>query len=724
MASARLSSSGQNDLDLLYLQAEIGRINLRVRRAVRRWTLAGQNINDQFRGLYLPVEDAADLVERPVGSNWGSGVDLPPEDEAAFASDETALQRQKEEIMNKAAHRGQTLRLVQLQTDFQLSPFEYDALLVCLAPGVDPRFERLYAFLQDDVTRKVPSAGLIIDLLLPEEPGRIQYLDRFSDEAVLLEWGLLQSVTAEASETRHLLRRELVGAPELISWLAGRFQPAAVLAGSLRLLEAGSLAAPLLAENERPALDWSALRSRQPLLSFSGPDELRHLAAALDSAQAAGQPLLRVQLARLKEEGQLERRTIRLALRDAMLTRAIPFFTGWDALVGEDGAVSGAILQDLAGFNGPIIASSRSEWRVSGSGAPDLKPVLRWEIGLPSYDLRLKLWLHFMGGDCQIEQDDLELLAGQFTLSSLQIQDAVLAARHAALQARRAMASEDLFEAARRQSSHLLDSLAVKIQPRYTWDDIVLPEEGMYLLREITGTIRERPLVLDGWGLGDKLVASRGVAMLFAGTPGTGKTLAAQVIARELGMDLYKIDLSSVVSKYIGETEKNLERIFSLARNSNAILFFDEADAIFGKRSEVKDAHDRYANIEVGYLLQRIETYEGVVILATNLRANLDDAFIRRLQFIVDFPFPDEPQRLNIWKVLFPTGAPREGEINFGGLAKRFPLSGGNIRNAIVSASFLAASEGSGIANRHLLHGVRRELQKMGRLIDEKDLRL
>ena len=187
-------------------------------------------------------------------------------------------------------------------------------------------------------------------------------------------------------------------------------------------------------------------------------------------------------------------------------------------------------------------------------------------------------------------------------------------------------------------------------------------------------------------------------------------------------MDLYKIDLSTVVSKYIGETEKNLERIFTQARNSNTILFFDEADAIFGKRSEVKDAHDRYANIEVGYLLQRMESYDGVVILSTNLRSNLDEAFTRRLQFVVDFPFPDEVQRLNIWKVLFPPGVPRDPGIDFAALAKKFKLPGGSIRNIIVNAAFMAASEKTAVSTRHILHGIRREMQKMGRLIQESDL--
>jgi SpoVK/Ycf46/Vps4 family AAA+-type ATPase len=242
------------------------------------------------------------------------------------------------------------------------------------------------------------------------------------------------------------------------------------------------------------------------------------------------------------------------------------------------------------------------------------------------------------------------------------------------------------------------------------------------MLREIIATVRGRPTVLETWGVGQKLASSAGVTILFAGPPGTGKTMAAEVVASELQLDLYKIDLSTVVNKYIGETEKNLGRIFDEASNSNAILFFDEADAIFGKRSEVKDAHDRYANIEVSYLLQRMETYDGVTVLATNLRANLDDAFSRRLQFAIDFPFPDEAYRLQIWQALFPPDVPRAADLDLPLMARRFKLAGGNIRNIIISAAYLAAADGGQVTMPHLLHGARRELQKMGRLIKEKEV--
>jgi SpoVK/Ycf46/Vps4 family AAA+-type ATPase len=239
--------------------------------------------------------------------------------------------------------------------------------------------------------------------------------------------------------------------------------------------------------------------------------------------------------------------------------------------------------------------------------------------------------------------------------------------------------------------------------------------------------------VLDDWGFDGKLSLGKGVTALFAGPSGTGKTMAAEVIASALGLDLYKIDLSGIVSKYIGETEKNLDRIFTAAENANAILFFDEADALFGKRSEVHDSHDRYANIEISYLLQKMEQYEGIAILATNLRQNLDDAFVRRLAFTVHFPFPDQADRRRIWAGIWPSATPVADEVDFDFLSNQFKLSGGNIKNVALSAAFLAASEcearpndsegrGGQVTMAHLFHATQREYQKMGKVLSAAEL--
>jgi SpoVK/Ycf46/Vps4 family AAA+-type ATPase len=242
-----------------------------------------------------------------------------------------------------------------------------------------------------------------------------------------------------------------------------------------------------------------------------------------------------------------------------------------------------------------------------------------------------------------------------------------------------------------------------------------LPPSTLGRLRELAAAIRHRHIVYGQWGFGERVVTGTGIKALFAGVSGTGKTMAAGVIARELGLDLYKIDLSGVVSKYIGETEKNLDRIFRAARAANAIVFLDEAEAIMGKRSEVKDAHDRYANIEVAYLLQKLEEHDGIVILATNLKRNIDDAFNRRIQYVIDFPRPQETERERIWRGMFPAVSPLDPDVDFGFLARQFDLAGGDIRNVVLDAAFLAAEDGGVIGMGAIVEALARQLAKQGK---------
>jgi len=277
-----------------------------------------------------------------------------------------------------------------------------------------------------------------------------------------------------------------------------------------------------------------------------------------------------------------------------------------------------------------------------------------------------------------------------------------------------------LLAGCRAESTQQLVAFAKKITPRRGWNDLVLPRDTLAQLREFCQQARYRVQVYDEWGFGQRLSLGKGVIALFAGPTGTGKTLSAEILAHELGLDLYKVDLSYVVSKYIGETEKNLSRVFQDAQESNAILFFDEADALFGKRSEVKDAHDRYANIEINYLLQRVEEYEGVIILASNMSKNIDTAFMRRLHFCVEFPFPDEDHRLRIWRGIFPPQAPLAGDIDFDFLARKFKIAGGSIKNVSLAAAFHAADDGGGIIRvEHIVLALKREYQKLGKVCEK-----
>jgi SpoVK/Ycf46/Vps4 family AAA+-type ATPase len=359
-------------------------------------------------------------------------------------------------------------------------------------------------------------------------------------------------------------------------------------------------------------------------------------------------------------------------------------------------------------------------------GAEDGLPWAGLTVALPApdFEARRAMWSRHLEALDPLLPLAADGLAGKFLLSAAQIADAVQTARGNALwrdPGHPAVTIDDLYSAARAQSTPILSSLAHKIVPRFGWDDIVLPADQIQQLREMGNHVEHHHTVYSRWGLERRLGLSQGLMALFAGPSGTGKTMAADILARALGLDLYRIDLSGVVSKYIGETEKNLQHIFNEAETSNAILFFDEADALFGKRSEVKDAHDRYANIETAYLLQKMEEYAGVVILATNLKMNLDEAFMRRMHFVVDFPMPEEDDRRRIWATALPPELPLAPDVDLDFMARKFRLAGGHIRNIVVAAAFLAAADGRVVGMPHLIAATRREFQKIGRMITASD---
>jgi SpoVK/Ycf46/Vps4 family AAA+-type ATPase len=320
----------------------------------------------------------------------------------------------------------------------------------------------------------------------------------------------------------------------------------------------------------------------------------------------------------------------------------------------------------------------------------------------------------------------VDVLATRYRLSPAQIASAAEATR--AEVAWRTVAEPDatvvgdVFAAARAQTGDELGVLGRRIATIHGWDDLVLPPGALVALRELCDRIVHRDRVLGDWAFAGRLALGRGVAALFTGASGTGKTMAAGVLAATLELDAYRIDLAGIVSPYIGETEKNLDRVFAAAESTDAILFFDEADALFGKRSEVRDARDRYANLEVSYLLQRMEEFDGISILATNFQRNIDEAFLRRLDFTIHFPFPGVEERRRIWAGIWPAAVPLGSDVDLAELAERFPLSGGSIRSAALAAAYLAAADGGVVGEDQVLRAVRRELQKIGRMVTDAEL--
>jgi hypothetical protein len=378
----------------------------------------------------------------------------------------------------------------------------------------------------------------------------------------------------------------------------------------------------------------------------------------------------------------------------------------WAALVREAGVLDVPVLVELETLD------------TQGASVIERAVHVSWVLSspreLPVECLPARAWSELRADDADADADDWERVLGRepdpghrLTREQLRLVATIPSASGGAVG-----------PAVRRLAGGHLDGLAVRVRPRRGWTDLVLGDEESAQLHELVHRHRRRTRIYRDWGFPS--VPSSGVVALFSGPSGTGKTLAAEVVAGELGLDLYKVDLSAVVSKYIGETEKNLERIFTAAAAVDLVLFFDEADALFGRRSEVSDAHDRYANIEVAYLLQRLEAYDGVVIMATNLQRNVDPAFLRRISVAVDFTAPDAEQRRGIWECSFPDTAP-VGELDLGFLSERFKVTGGVIHGAALGAAFLAAEADTPITTLHVVRAMRREFGKLGRLCTEAE---
>lgn len=706
------------DLSFNHLQLEFARLDVLLHQQMQIVDLTARALEEAEPSnannkLYLSTAQIDLMMKRPFGTTYTPGKQMATDYEAM----RTAAENNIGAILTYADENEEPLRLHQLAMTMGLNRFELDCFLLAIAPQADGRFGTLYAFLQDDMNRKRPSVGMVLDVLANSEPNRLQHLLSFRPNAPLLRHHLVQLKATHGETDPPLIDQTIIPDAALVTWLlTGTYDVPQRLQTQLTFTTNPRPDLPLLSDEMQVELVKTAVNN--DILVFTGKDELSRETAAEMMAAGWEMPLLRLKLTD-KTEPEQTLADIRHLLRDSLLNNAIATIANWDGCLKDD-APPPIFVEEICAHPLPVIISGEKWWQPRHTNR---ERHMQWfTFPLPDSTHRARILAHFL--DKQKGDDDVRLLAGQFRLTTGQLRDLVDTARDTARQNGRLLQPTDLFAAARAHSSSRLSTLASKITPRYAWEDLVLSDDQVGLLREMVESIRNRPLVLETWGVGKKLAASAGITALFFGPPGTGKTMGAEVIARELGLDLYKIDLSTMVSKYIGETEKNLEKIFTEAESSNAILFFDEADAIFGKRSEVKESHDRYANIQISYLLQRMEAFDGVTILATNLKANLDEAFTRRLQFAINYPFPKKEDRLRIWQSLLPDSIPADSDLDLERMAEQFELAGGNIRNIIIGAAYLAASNGQVLKKEHLLHGARRELQKMGRLVKDSDFML
>ena len=595
-----------------------------------------------------------------------------------------------------------------------LSRFEREVLLLCVAMELDTRTAALCAQAQDDPSRAYPTFALALALF--EDPA----WDVLSPEGPLRRWRLLeihqpgnQPLTASPLAADERIVNYAKGLAYLDDRLAILFQPLAPPSEPEGTEAALPPSQQAVVDAIHHRLEMATPGQRVPVVQLVGPDPASKQDVASHAAAALGLRLYRLPVELLPASaGELET-FARLVQREAALW---PFALYLDAQELErSGPAEGPaplLSRFLARSNGLYfldVRDVRPELGGAGEGAFAL------DVGKPTPAEQGAAWAAALGDAAPASP---ALLAGQFSLS-------LAAIRRIAREALATPANDAeelhrrLWDASLAGSRPRLDALAQRLDPRATWEDIVLPAAQTALLHQVAAQVAERTRVYGEWGFADKRNRGLGINALFAGESGTGKTMAAEVIANELRLNLYRIDLSAVVSKYIGETEKNLRKVFDAAEDGGAILFFDEADALFGKRSEVKDSHDRYANIEINYLLQRIESYRGLAILATNMQSALDTAFLRRLRFILRFSAPTAAERGEIWRRVFPPATPTEG-LDYDRLA-RLNLKGGDINNVAMNAAFLAASAGTPVTMPLVLTAARTEAEKLKLPINQTD---
>ncbi|MEB3356331.1 MAG: ATP-binding protein [Synechococcales bacterium] len=613
--------------------------------------------------------------------------------------------------------------LIQLSTLFGLSEFEREVLLLCTGTELDSAFTLLLALIQGDPQRNYPTLGLALSYLANP------YWSALTPDAPLRYWQLIEigagrSLTASPLRIDERVLAFLFGAQHLDEAFVGLVKP-------LRVHDPNSSTPASLVTSHQAVVQaaintWMYAQTQNqpfPVLQLCGGEASDRRAVAATICDQAGLKLHGMAIAALPEGAVAINRLARRWQREAMLSQSA-LLLEWEEYAASGQNREFVVSQFLEEIHAPLLISSRERQTV---GDRDL---VTFEVALPTVQEQVQLW----GSTLKLSPDQLnsqvQRLVGQFNLNAQMIRSTYLSVlgqmNPEAIASPNSLIEADqleplLWHACRVQTRSRLENLAQRIESRSTWDDLILPDAQKDILKDITAHLRQRIRVYQDWGLGAKSKRGLGITALFSGASGTGKTLAAEVLAEELRLDLYKIDLSAIISKYIGETEKNLSRVFDAAEAGGAILLFDEADALFGKRNEVKDSHDRYANIEVSYLLQRMETYRGLAILTTNLPDAIDRAFLRRIRFIVQFPFPDLSHRVAIWQRMFPPQTPTE-DLSFKKLA-RLNVAGGNIRNIALNAAFIAANADEPLRMKHLLAAARSEYSKLELPLTEAEIR-
>jgi ATP-dependent 26S proteasome regulatory subunit len=681
----------------LFLQREVARL-----RAARLFH------DDPFRGLHI-TDDHVDRLLEPSGTGDGQSGDL------TRRIDETATRNLERSTPD--------LPLPTVVRRFDLDEFETCVLLLAVASEVDDRYATLFAYVQNDVTRKRPTVALALRLFHETPARRLDARAAFRPSASLFAHQLIQFAEDASDRDPPLPSRPLRASERLVDFLLGQTDLDPQLSRLCRYDASPPGIEPLPHPDEMKRRLQTLVKSLTAGGSavFHGPTGSGRRRAASAVFAECGKPTLCVEVRSLIDPDAITAGIASLIRREAMLLGAGIYVDGCEVATGDNALPHRplSLLRELNAATAPVIFGTTEP----PAGLAVAAPVVHFAPF--AFGPRHKLWQAALNGRAEtVPYADLADVSNTYRLGPDQIASAASAAILAASLRPGdllAVTAADLRDAATSQAGPTLRRLGKKVTTPHTWDDLIVPAVTLQRLREITTAVRLRPVVYAEWGFDRRLPYGKGTTALFSGPSGTGKTMAAAILARELCRDMFAIDLSAVVSKYIGETEKNLCKVFDEAEAAHAMLFFDEADALFGKRSAVKDAHDRYANIEVAFLLQKLEAFEGVVVLASNLPKNVDGAFARRIGHAIEFPFPDAPLRERLWRSVFPPGVPLALDVDLSLLARQFELSGGNIRNVALAAAFHAAEANDSLGMSDLIPAVAHEIQKSGKLPAKAD---
>ena len=599
---------------------------------------------------------------------------------------------------------------------YKLNDLEYFALLMSILGQVDNRYSKTFALLQNDPEKTYPDVDLMLKVYyFVEDTSEIN--DFYSIKHSLLEKMVSLCFEAESN----------IVSPRILSFIMTNGMEPLSLNGVESIIPGFGPELPIK-ENVAAQLKdlvYSYDDNESLYICVNGPDGIGKKTQIKRCAELLGVALILVDVSKLNlRDGKEFYKAILTACREVLLTRGAICFSNFEKLDSLESAdadkATEILLNTCEKFSNVIFITAPKPIRERK--IVDNYLWLNVTIDYPNKDESITLWESCLENIQLKEKVEAFEMANKFTFTPAQILGTQRDAKNLSLwHNRQPITRKELYDCAYNQIISDLSKKSTLIYARYNWDQLILADREKEVLKNACDQIKYKHIVYDKWGFNKRLAYGRGVSMLFAGPPGTGKTMAAQVIGNELNIEIYKVDLSQVVSKYIGETEKNLGELFNEAKKSNVILFFDETDALLGKRTEVKDSHDKNANLETSYLLQKMEEYDGITIMTTNYLENIDQAFFRRISYVIHFPFPDVPSRKQIWMTMFPKEVPLAKDIDFDYLANQFEISGGNIKNIAVTAAFLAAKSDKKLRMKHIIQAIKYELTKQGKTLLKED---